>query len=324
MNVPDSSSQSPYKVQSPENSPYFYVTYGLTLPTNIVGAFLTFAVILGLWRTNSFAALPRVQRLFALLILLSGLYSCYSIIVLIQLLYFNSETFQIVNIILVAGWFEFVLFFNTALSMERYFHVNATKDSDTMWYFVGLAGLYLGSVAVVIWAAVPPNPLDNSVVWKYVLPISFVLTSIPTVYFYRATYVLAYNKLSLLASTNSAVERNFDSVVHSILRNSVIMTSSLMICYFPEILLLFLRSMGIDGNDFGIKICVNILSSLDSVVTGCMGLYFLRESRLYLLGLVVQGGVKDIENRPMTTANTPTPSPGSAQTMPVPGAPIIK
>ncbi|KAJ3075725.1 hypothetical protein HDU98_007117 [Podochytrium sp. JEL0797] len=324
MNVPDSSALPPFRIQSTDTAPYYYLTYCLTLPTNIAGLLLSSAVVFGLWRTDSFKDLPRVQRMFAFLILLSGLYSFYNIIILIQLLYFNSETFQIVNIILVASWFEFVMLFNTALSMERYFHVNATKDGDTIWHFAILVVLYLTGVAVVIWAAVPPNPLDNSVVWKYVLPISFFFTSIPTVYFYRATYVLAYNKLSLLASTNSAVERNFDSVVRSILRNSILMTTSMMISYFPQILLLFLVSVGVGIDDtYGLKVGVNVLSGLDTLITAGLGLYFLRETRLYLCRLVRRRELEDgkgvgVEVRPITSDNTPDPSPGSAETPPMP------
>ncbi|KAJ3063278.1 hypothetical protein HDU98_000888 [Podochytrium sp. JEL0797] len=276
-------------IESPSSDPYFFVQYALVLPMYCFGALLNFAAAYGIARGMSLEAMPRVQRLFVLLVILSLLWSLYQISVYVINLYYGSDLFSLVNSVMMLVWLEFVLWFNTALAMERFFHVRKLRDQESRKFFAILLILFLGCLAAIVWAATLPS-LNYPVLWKYIIPSSLLLTSVITTVFYRLSINFAHEKLCQTlsptdASISSAVERKIKTMTRQIIKNSLIMSLSLFVCYFPQVLLLFLASLGVGGfveGYYGIILCANVLAGLDPVVTGLLALYFLKGARLYL------------------------------------------
>ncbi|KAJ3072562.1 hypothetical protein HDU98_003390 [Podochytrium sp. JEL0797] len=186
---------------------------------------------------------------------------------------------------------------NLMLAMERWFVIHNWNDADSKKFFYPIP-IWLGIFGgIMVWVyststsedSILPDFLNQRLVWIAVVSVSFSICIVAIIVLYTSTYLYTHRILKTLAPQSHQVDPNQVDLMNRVrirLENKVMLYSvcfatSLLVCYFPQIMLNVAFTCGwVDPMDdtrgsAGMTwSCVaNIFLALDMVITPCLVLF---------------------------------------------------
>ncbi|KAJ3245081.1 hypothetical protein HDU78_009919 [Chytriomyces hyalinus] len=273
------------------------ILWGGVFPTYACGVFLNGLILFVILYNRRTLLLHRIDFVYLFLLSVCMLFSVVFTVRFVVSIAYNFEVedndvFARVVAAITSVSIFFIFTANVFLAAERYFTFREVSDRQSLKYFVGLAvHNFLMAAAIVVTFILSPttnrswpdDPIPR-IIWFTVIIWSFVLGFGLIVYLYFSTYRLVSRQLKDTLSNHKMDELRI-LLERNVLKNSIIMSAAIIVCYMPNALWLGIsRLFTREQRMLGLNITYELVA-LDVIITPFLLLYFVPPIREALSGL---------------------------------------
>ncbi|KAI8837787.1 hypothetical protein BJ741DRAFT_707939 [Chytriomyces cf. hyalinus JEL632] len=273
------------------------VLWGSVFPTYACGVFLNGLILFVILYNRRTLLLHRIDFVYLFLLSVCMLFSVVFTVRFVVSIAYNFEVedndvFARVVAAVTSVSIFFIFTANVFLAAERYFTFREVSDRQSLKYFVCLAvHNFIMACAIVVSFILSPttnrswpdDPIPR-IIWFAVIIWSFLLGFGLIVYLYFSTYRMVSRQLKDTLSNHKMDELRI-LLERNVLKNSIIMSAAIIVCYMPNALWLGVsRFLTREQRMLGLNITYELVA-LDVIITPFLLLYFVPPIREALSGL---------------------------------------
>ncbi|KAJ3229771.1 hypothetical protein HDU81_005005 [Chytriomyces hyalinus] len=273
------------------------VLWGGVFPTYACGILLNGLVLFVILYNRRTLLLHRIDFVYMFLLSICMLFSVVFTVRFVVSIAYNfeiedNEIFARVVAAITSVSIFFIFTANVFLAAERYFTFRDVSDRQSLKYFVILA-VHNFAMACTIVTTFLLSPTTNRswpddtiprIIWFSVIIWSFVLGFGLIVYLYFSTYRMVSRQLKDTLSNHKMDELRI-LLERNVLKNSIIMSAAIIVCYMPNALWLGISKFFTkEQRLLGLNITYELVA-LDVIITPFLLLYFVPPIREALSGL---------------------------------------
>ncbi|ORY35182.1 hypothetical protein BCR33DRAFT_722530 [Rhizoclosmatium globosum] len=272
----------------PDLNPLAIIQYFFEVPLFVAGLLLNGLIVaLLVHKSKSAVSASRLNTLLCCLSGLSGFWCLFNLVISVCSLVSESPTEALLKLIgcVTASWIQLSLWLNLILALERYIHV---CGSWGLWLDRLLFGTVLAlcttSITVTVWAYATTSFGSSLMIfiWSQLILSVYFTTCIGAIILYTRTYFYAIKKVGQYLQNTAGDQSASISVKRTILKNSILMTTSFIVSFTPLIALLTWTNQFTTYEYLSIRPdsyyavygFMNLLNALDPIITALIVIYF--------------------------------------------------